>query len=172
MNAFISTLGRRVLLGLAVSALVVTGFSPSAGAGKPGRQELLTITGNGAWTATSAGGQGELPVDVYMPKSSTPDSTTALVIMSADDGRFPTLGSCEPAYALVNVDGDRRTAMGIHARGEVCGEYPYEPGGPSLQRFTGRYTIIRGPKRVEGDDGFLEVVFADNGEANVFAIDT
>jgi hypothetical protein len=92
--------------------------------------------------------------------------------LAADDGSLPAAGSCEPATATVEVTGPRNKHLALAAVGEVCGTWP-DATYVVTHDFTGRYDVSRSSiKRIRGTDGWIGIVLATEGRANVEVFDS
>ena len=101
-----------------------------------------------------------------------PFDGTYTATLAADDGSLPEAGTCEPATATLSVTGSRDRQLELTAAGEVCGTWP-SPTYVVTHDFTGRYVVTdASAKRLRGIDGWIGVILATEGRANVEAIDT
>ncbi len=92
--------------------------------------------------------------------------------LSALDGTLPAPGACEPATATVQVTAPRRRFLQLAATGEVCGTWP-DATYVVTHSFVGRYEVTRSSvRRVRGTDGWISLILATEGRANLEAIDT
>ena len=92
--------------------------------------------------------------------------------LAADDGSLPEPGACETATATLFVTGDRDRFFQLSATGDVCGKWVQDPY-VVMHVFTGRYDVVDASKRnLQGTDGWMSVILATEGRANVEAIDT
>lgn len=158
---------RRSLVALAVATAGILGGADAASAKSPAPLTLQAVDG----TAQSDG-TGSFPaVDVTYPSSKRPRTAPGSFSLRADDGTFPAAEICEPATAVVEIDGDHTTRMTLSATGTVCGRWAADEAAPPIQNFVGRYTVVEGPARFVGDDGFLNIMIGD-GWSYLFAIDT
>lgn len=172
-NEMTTTL-RRSLAAMTLVGVALAGVAGPAAAGKtkPTRPDALTIVGSGSWTGDSTGGTATAPVDVWLPQSSEPEPAMATATLAAADGSFPAPEQCEPADAVISIDGDRKLDLTLVATGNVCGAFAEIPTAPTTQRFTGRYLVVDGPNRFTGDDGFAQIILYEPEGAYVFAVDT
>ncbi|MFC4783975.1 hypothetical protein ACT8ZV_05845 [Nocardioides sp. MAHUQ-72] len=93
-------------------------------------------------------------------------------VLAADDGGLPDPGVCEPATATLDVAGTKHRHLRLAATGEVCGEWA-DATYVVTHRFVGRYEVTESSvRRVRGTDGWISLVLATEGRANVEAIDT
>jgi hypothetical protein len=158
---------RRYLVALAVAT---TGILAAAGTTSARATQPLTLQAvNGT---AHADGTGSFPsVEVTYPSSKRPRTAPGSFSLRADDGTFPAAEHCEAATAVVEIDGGHKTQMTLAATGTVCGRWAPDEAAPPIQNFIGRYTIVDGPARFAGDDGFLNIMIGD-GWSYLFAIDT
>lgn len=158
---------RRHLVALTVAT---TGILGSAGLASARATEPLTLQAvNGT---AHADGTGSFPsVGVTYPSSTRPRTAPGDFSLRAEDGSFPAAEHCEPATAVVEIGGDHKTQMTLSATGTVCGRWSADEADPPIQNFVGRYTVIDGPARFVGDDGFLNIMIGE-GWSYLFAIDT
>jgi hypothetical protein len=92
--------------------------------------------------------------------------------LAAADGSLPEPGACEPATVAVAVDGPRKRSLRLTASGEVCGTWPDETYVVT-HSFVGRYEVAdASTRRPRGTDGWISLVLATEGRANIEAIDT
>lgn len=93
-------------------------------------------------------------------------------VLAADDGTLPEPGVCEPATVTLDVTGAKRHHLELAATGEVCGTWP-DATYVVTHDFVGRYEVTDGSRpKTRGTDGWISVVLATQGRANVEAIDT
>ena len=153
-------------MGIAVTATCVVGAAGQASAAPT----PLTIVASGG--TSQPNGDGSLPaVDVVYPASTRPTPASGTFAMRSYDDSFPAAEHCEPATAVVEITGDHKTSMTLVATGKVCGQWAADETRPPTQDFVGRYTVVDGPARFVGDDGFVNIVVGD-GWSYLFAIDT
>ena len=92
--------------------------------------------------------------------------------LAADDGNLPEAGTCEPATATLDATGTRNRHLQLAATGEVCGTWP-DATYVVTHNFVGRYVVAdASSRRLRGTDGWISMVLATEGRANVEAIDT
>ncbi len=92
--------------------------------------------------------------------------------LSADDGSLPEPGSCEPATATLHVTGPRGKYVDLAATGEVCGTRP-DATYVVTHDFTGRYDVTASSARnLRGTDGWIGIVLATEGRADVEVFDS
>lgn len=153
------------LTALAVAALAVPAIaSPAVAAPKP----LVNLRGAdvGAY-ALDAAGTAQLSGSVI----GDPFDGTYAATLAADDGSLPAPGSCEPATGTLDVTSPKRT-LGLDAIGEVCGEY-VDATYVVTHRFVGRYVVTDATSRkLHGTDGWISLILATEGRANVEAFDS
>ena len=158
---------RRSLVALTV---VTTSIIGGAGPASATTTEPLTLQ---AVSGTAhPDGTGDFPVvEVTYPSSKRPRTAPGSFSLRADDGTFPAAEICEPATAVVEIGGDHKTEMTLSAIGNVCGRWAPDEASPPIQNFVGRYTVVHGPARFDGDDGFVNIMVGD-GWSYLFGIDT
>jgi hypothetical protein len=99
------------------------------------------------------------------------DGTYSARLASAD-GSLPEPGVCESATATVDVVGPRQRTLQLAATGEVCGRWT-DATYVVTHRFVGRYVVTDATaRRLRGTDGWISVILATEGRANLEAIDT
>ncbi|WP_460715050.1 hypothetical protein [Nocardioides dilutus] len=92
--------------------------------------------------------------------------------LASSDGSLPAPGTCEPATATLQVTGSRSRYLHLAATGEVCGTWA-DATYVVTHRFVGRYVVTdASSRRLRGTDGWISVILATEGRANVEAIDT
>lgn len=92
--------------------------------------------------------------------------------LASTDGSLPAPGTCEPATATLQVTGTRNRYLHLAATGEVCGTWA-DATYVVTHRFVGRYVVTdASARRLRGTDGWVSVILATEGRANVEAIDT
>jgi hypothetical protein len=93
-------------------------------------------------------------------------------VLAAVDGSLPDPGVCEPATATLDVTGAKDRYLQLAATGEVCGQWT-DATYVVTHSFVGRYDVTEATaKRLRGTDGWISLVLATEGRANVEAIDT
>ncbi len=158
---------RRYVVALAVATTAVL-----AGAGPTSAKTSERLTLEAINATAHADGTSSLPsVEVTYRSSKRTRTAQGSFSLRADDGTFPAADNCESATAVVEIDGDHKTQMTLTANGTVCGRWPVNETAPPIQNFVGRYSIVHGPARFAGDDGFLNIMIGD-GWSYLFAIDT
>jgi hypothetical protein len=92
--------------------------------------------------------------------------------LAGDDGSLPVPGECEPATATLSVTGPRGKYLDLAATGQVCGRWT-DAVSIVTHRFTGRYEVVATSERkLRGGDGWIGVLLATEGRANVEAFDS
>ena len=80
-------------------------------------------------------------------------------------------GSCEPATGTLDVTSPKRT-LRLDAVGEVCGEY-VDATYVVTHRFVGHYVVTDATSRkLRGTDGWISLILATEGRANVEVFDS
>ena len=158
---------RRHLVALTVATAGILAAAGPTSAKAPEPLTLQAVNGT-----AHADGTGSLPsVEVTYPYSKRPRTASGSFSLRTDDGTFPAAEHCEQATAVVEIMGDQKMQMTLSATGTVCGRWPADETAPPIQNFVGRYTVVDGPGRFAGDDGFLNIMIGD-GWSYLFAIDT
>jgi hypothetical protein len=92
--------------------------------------------------------------------------------LASSDGSLPAPGTCEPASAALDVTGPKGRMLHLAATGEVCGTWA-DATYVVTHNFVGRYVVAdASARRLRGTDGWISVILATEGRANVEAIDT
>ena len=92
--------------------------------------------------------------------------------LASSDGSLPAPGICEPATAAVDVTGPKNRTLHLAATGEVCGTWA-DATYVVTHSFVGRYVVTdASARRLRGTDGWISVILATEGRANLEAIDT
>jgi hypothetical protein len=154
------------LAATAVASLAMaTSASPAAAAPKP----LVDLRGDGVGSyVLDTAGTAHLGGSVV----GRPFDGTYVATLAADDGSLPAPGLCEPATGTLVVAGSRDRTLSLEAVGEVCGEFS-DATYVVTQRFVGRYVVTDATsRRLRGTDGWISLILATEGRANVEAIDT
>ena len=93
-------------------------------------------------------------------------------VLAAVDGSLPDPGVCEPGTATLDVTGPKERYLQLAATGEVCGQWT-DATYVVTHSFVGRYDVTGATaKRLRTTDGWISLVLATEGRANVEAIDT
>ncbi len=93
-------------------------------------------------------------------------------VLAADDGTLPEPGVCEPAHATLDVTGAKRRYLDLTATGEVCGTWP-DATYVVTHRFVGGYEVTASSAcRLRGTDGWISLILATEGRANVEVFDS
>lgn len=152
-------------IALAVAALAVPAIaSPAVAAPKP----LVDLRGAevGSYVLDSSG-TARLTGSVL----GDPFDGAYVATLAADDGSLPAPGSCEPATGTLDVTAPRRM-LRLDALGKVCGEYA-DATYVVTHRFVGRYVVTDATsRRLRGTDGWISLILASEGRANVEAFDS
>lgn len=150
---------------LTIAALAVTtGASPATAAPKP----LVDLRGADVGTyVLDPAGTAQLSGSV----TGAPFDGTYVATLTADDGTLPAPGSCEPATGTLAVTSPKRS-LRLDAVGEVCGEFA-DTTYVVTHRFLGRYVVTDATsRRLRGTDGWISLILATEGRANVEAYDS
>ena len=153
------------LTALAVAALTVPAIAaPAVAAPKP----VVDLRGADLGTyALDAAGTAQLAGHVI----GDPFDGTYVATLAADDGSLPAPGTCEPATGTLDVTSPKRT-LRLDTVGEVCGEFA-DATYVVTHRFVGRYVVADATsRRLRGTDGWISLVLATEGRANVEAFDS
>lgn len=153
------------LTALTVAALAVPALaSPAVAAPKP----LVDLRGADVGTySLDATGTAHLAGSV----TGDPFDGTYVATLAADDGSLPAPGTCEPATGTLDVTSPKRT-LSLEAIGEVCGVFT-DATYVVTHRFVGRYVVTDATsRRLRGTDGWISLVLATEGRANVEAFDS
>lgn len=101
-----------------------------------------------------------------------PFDGTFTAVLAATDGSLPEPGVCEPATATLDVTGPKHRYLSLAATGEVCGTWT-DATYVVTHAFVGRYEVADGSvRKTRGTDGWISLILATEGRANVEAIDT
>ena len=101
-----------------------------------------------------------------------PFDGTYSAVLTADDGTLPEPGVCEPATATLDVTGPKHRYLHLAAAGTVCGTWP-DATYVVTHSFVGRYEVTDSSvRKTRGTDGWISLILATEGRANVEAIDT
>ena len=153
------------LTALAVAALALPAIAgPAVAAPKP----LVDLRGADVGTyVLDATGAAQLAGSV----TGDPFDGTYVATLAADDGSLPAPGTCEPATGALDVNSSKRT-LHLDAVGEVCGEFA-DATYVVTHRFVGHYVVADATsRRLRGSDGWISLVLATEGRANVEAFDS
>jgi hypothetical protein len=133
------------------------------------RPPLVDLRGAGVGAYTlDAGGTAHVNGAV----TGAPFDGTYAATLSSTDGGLPTPGTCEPATASLDVAGSRSRTLQLSATGQVCGTWA-DAASVVTHRFEGRYVVTDASvRKVRGTDGWISLILATEGRANVEAIDT
>jgi hypothetical protein len=154
------------LVTLIAAMLMLVGLAAPASAARPPQIDLRGATVGSyhlddAGTALLAGEVTGKPFDG--PYTAT---------LAGDDGSLPVPGECEPATATLSVTGPRGKYLDLAATGQVCGRWT-DAVSIVTHRFTGRYEVVATSERkLRGGDGWIGVLLATEGRANVEAFDS
>ncbi len=150
---------------MAVAALAMPAIaSPAVAAPRP----LVDLRGADVGTySLDAAGTAQLAGSV----TGDPFDGAYVATLAADDGSLPAPGSCEPATGTLDVTSPKRT-LRLDAVGEVCGEYA-DATYVVTHRFVGHYVVTDATHRkLRGTDGWISLILATEGRANVEAFDS
>ena len=93
-------------------------------------------------------------------------------VLAAVDGSLPDPGVCEPATATLDVSGPKDRFLQVAATGQVCGQWA-DATYVVTHSFVGHYDVTGATtKRLRGTDGWISLILATEGQADVEAIDT
>ncbi|HYO39200.1 MAG TPA: hypothetical protein VER39_06055 [Nocardioidaceae bacterium] len=150
---------------------LLTGVTTSVNAAPAlaARPPLVDLRGAGVGAYTlDAGGTARLNGAV----TGAPFDGTYRATLSSTDGSLPAAGTCERATASLDVAGSRSRTLQLAATGEVCGTWA-EAAYVVTHRFVGRYVVTDASvRKARGTDGWISLILATEGRANVEAIDT
>lgn len=152
-------------IALAVAALAVPALaSPADAAPKP----LVDLRGAEVGShVLDSSGTAHLAGSVL----GDPFDGSYVATLAADDGSLPAPGSCEPATGTLDVTSPKQK-LHLDALGEVCGEYA-DATYVVTHRFVGRYVVTDATsRRLRGTDGWISLILASEGRANVAAFDS
>jgi hypothetical protein len=150
---------------LTVAALAVAaGTSPAVAAPNP----LVNLQGADVGTyVLDAAGTAHLAGSV----TGDPFDGAYVATLAADDGALPEPGSCEPATGTLDLTSPKRS-MSLDAVGQVCGEYA-DATYVVTHRFVGHYVVTEATSRkLRGTDGWISLILATEGRANVEVFDS
>jgi hypothetical protein len=147
-------------------ALLVAATTAPAQAAPPPRVDLRG-DGVGSYVVDDAG-----TARLTGRATGTPFDGTWTAVLAAADGSLPAPGECEPANATVEVTGAKGQYLRLAATGEVCGTWP-DATYVVTHDFVGRYDVAdTSVRKARGTDGWISLVLATEGRANLEAIDT
>lgn len=102
----------------------------------------------------------------------TPFGGSYRAALYASDGSLPAPGECEPATASVHVTGSKGRTLDLAASGEVCGEFP-DATYVVTHDFVGRYLVTdSSARKLQGTDGWISLILATEGRANIEVFDS
>ncbi|MET0789204.1 MAG: hypothetical protein ABWY33_08180 [Cellulomonas sp.] len=102
----------------------------------------------------------------------TPFGGSYRATLASSDGSLPAPGECEPGTAAVHVSGKKHRSLDLAASGEVCGRWA-DATYVVTHEFVGRYIVTDASvRRLRGTDGWISLILATEGRANIEAIDT
>lgn len=114
------------------------------------------------------GGTAQLTGEVI----GTPFDGAYTATLAADDGTLPDPGACEPGAGTLHVTGAKGKHLSLDATGNVCGTW-VQPPYVVTHRFTGRFVVSdTSERKLRRTDGWIGILLALDGQANVEAIDT
>jgi hypothetical protein len=154
---------------LAVTAVSSLALATTASSAAVATKPLVDLRGDGVggYVLDTAG-------TVHLSGSvvGRPVDGAYVATLAADDGSLPAPGSCEAATGTREVTGSRDRTLHLEAVGEVCGEFP-DATYVATQRLVGRYVVTdASSRRLRGTDGWISLILATEGRANVEASDT
>jgi hypothetical protein len=92
--------------------------------------------------------------------------------LSSADGSLPAPGECEPGTAAVHVNGRKHRSLDLAATGDICGRWA-DATYVVTHEFVGRYVVTHtSVRKARGTDGWISLILATEGRANLEAIDT
>jgi len=145
--------------------LVLAPATPAMAAPRPAVD--LRGEGVGAY-ALDAGGTARLRGAI----TGAPFDGSYRARLSSSDGSLPAPGECEPGTAAVHVNGKGHRSLDLRATGEVCGRW-VDATYVVTHEFVGRYVVTdASSRRLRGTDGWISLILATEGRANIEAIDT
>jgi hypothetical protein len=154
---------------LAVTVVASLAMATTASPAAAGTKPLVDLRGGGVGSyVLDTAGTAHLSGSVV----GRPFDGAYVATLAADDGSLPAPGSCEPATGTLEMADSRDRTLRLEAVGEVCGEFPDATYAVN-QRFVGRYAVTdASSRRLRGTDGWISLILATEGRANVEAIDT
>ena len=151
---------------LIAGAVLAAGTAVPADAAPPPKIDLRGAT-VGSYTLDE-NGAAHLTGDV----TGKPFDGAYTAVLAAGDGTLPEPGVCEPGTATVDVTGERGRYLQLAATGEICGTWA-DATYVVTHKFVGRYQVtdssVRNTLRT---DGWIGLILATEGRANLEAIDT
>ena len=149
----------------AVTVVPTIGAAPAMAARKP----VIDLRGASVGSyVLDAGGSARVSGAV----TGVPFDGAYTATLASSDGSLPEPGVCEPANAAIDVTGPKRRTLHLAATGELCGTWADETYVVT-HSFVGRYVVTSASaSRLQGTDGWISVILATEGRANVEAIDT
>ena len=156
----------RTTTAVVIGTLLAAVAAPAAMAAPP---PVVDLRGAGVGTyVLDVEGSAHLVGDV----TGAPFDGTYTATLASSDGSLPAPGVCEAATASVDVAGTKGRTLHLAATGEVCGTWA-DATYVVTHRFVGRYEVTdASARRLRGTDGWISVVLATEGRANIEAIDT
>ena len=156
---------------LTKTVVLIGGALLAAGAAVPA--EAAPRRGSTCAEPTSARSSSTTPEPpAHGPGDGIPFDGTYTAVLAAADGGLPEPGVCEPATATLDVTGSKHGYLRLAATGEVCGTWP-DATYVVTHNFVGRYDVVDGSvRKTRGTDGWISLILATEGRANVEAIDT
>lgn len=153
-------------LTLTLTALTIVSLAAPAGAAPKPRVDLRG-DGVGSYALDDAG-----TAHLAGAVTGTPFDGPYTATLAADDRTLPSPGDCEAATATLHAVGPRKKYLVLAGAGQVCGRWT-DATSVVTHRFTGRYVVTdTSERKVRGTDGWLGMILATEGRANVEAIDT
>ena len=156
--------GRRLALAITLGALLTLGATTQASASK---SPSFLLDGGDRWFTHDSGYPVVLgPAEIHLGKRTVSGDLAANI--HPDDRTMPAAGECETALAFVFVEGTRGADTWLSSAGQVCGLWLDAPNVVT-HVFTGVATFEESDvRRLEGQEGFLEIRLAVGGGAGVF----
>ena len=154
---------------LAVTAVATVAVAATASPAVAAPKPLVDLRGDGVGShVLDDAGTAHLSGSVI----GTPFDGAYVATLAADDGSLPAPGLCEPATGTLEVTGSRGRTLLLDAAGRVCGEFA-DATYVVTQRFVGRYVVTDATsRRLRGTDGWISLILATEGRANVEAFDS
>jgi hypothetical protein len=83
-----------------------------------------------------------------------------------DGGSWPAEGQCTSGDVAASVDGPKRKEISIVAIGEICA--PWASASAVRYTFTGEFDAYEAvPRRLSDTQGWIEIIIATDGSANL-----